>query len=58
MSFDVWVVGFALSRVLVELKLVEGTLAYGPMAAAIAADAWLLYAFFNARGSRSALARA
>ena len=49
MSFDVWVVGFGLSRVLVALKLAQGSLAYGPMALAIVLDAWLLYAFFKGR---------
>jgi uncharacterized membrane protein YfcA len=47
MSFDVWVVGFGLSRVLAELKLAQGALAYGPMAAAGLLDAWLLYLFFS-----------
>jgi uncharacterized protein len=59
MSFDVWVVGFGLSRVLVDLKLAQGPLAYGPMALAIALDAYLLYVFFSKRGgAKSALARA
>jgi uncharacterized membrane protein YfcA len=49
MSFDVWVVGFGLSRVLVDLQLARGALAYGPMALAIVLDAWLLYAFFKGR---------
>jgi uncharacterized protein len=56
MSFDVWVVGFGLSRVLVDLKLAQGALAYGPMALAILLDAWLLYAFF--KGRRAAFAAA
>ena len=47
MSFDVWIVGFGLSRVLVELKLASGAFAYGPMLAAILLDAWLLFHFFN-----------
>src|SRR3954467_9241381 len=46
MSFDVWVVGFGLSRVLIDLKLAAGTAAYLPMAAAILLDAWLLYFYF------------
>src|SRR3982751_2338475 len=46
MSFDVWVVGFGLSRVLVELKLALGAAAYMPMVAAVLLDAWLLYLFF------------
>src|SRR3954466_2128576 len=56
MSFDVWVVGFGLSRVLIDLKLAQGALAYGPMAAAIALDIYLLYVFFSKRhGGKSAL---
>jgi hypothetical protein len=47
MSFDVWVVGFGLSRVLAELGLAQGALTYGPMIAAVVLDAWLLYMFFN-----------
>ena len=47
MSFDVWVVGFGLSRVLAELSLAHGALTYGPMLAAGALDAWLLYMFFG-----------
>ena len=59
MSFDVWVVGFGLSRVLVDLNLAHGVLAYGPMAAAIVLDAYLLYVFFSKRGeARHRLARA
>ncbi len=47
MSFDVWVVGFGLSRVLVDLKLAQGAFAYGPMALAVLLDALLLYQFFS-----------
>ncbi|MBN9086915.1 MAG: sulfite exporter TauE/SafE family protein [Reyranella sp.] len=49
MSFDAWVVGFGLSRVLIELGLVPSPEAYGFMAATIAIDVWLLYLFFTAR---------
>ena len=49
MSFDVWVVGFGLSRVLAELALARGALACGPMALAGLIDAWLLFTFFKAR---------
>src|SRR5581483_3771379 len=35
MSFDAWVVGFGLSRVLIELGLVASPQAYGVMAATI-----------------------
>ena len=59
MSFDVWVVGFGLSRVLVDLKLAHGPLAYGPMALAIVLDVYLLYVFFSNRSeAKSSLARA
>ena len=49
MSFDAWVVGFGLSRVLIELHLMESPSAYSVMAAAILIDACLLYVFFSAR---------
>ena len=49
MSFDAWVVGFGLSRVLIELKLAEAPYAYAVMAAAALIDAWLLYVFFARR---------
>src|SRR2546426_10570395 len=47
MSFDAWVVGFGLSRVLIELKLMESPWAYSVMAAAILVDSCLLYVFFK-----------
>jgi uncharacterized protein len=56
MSFDVWVVGFGLSRVLLSLKLATSPSAYSAMAAAVLLDLWLLFAFFRSR--RSALAAA
>ena len=46
MSFDVWIVGFGLSKVLIDLKLAQGAGAYSPMLAAILVDACLLYFFF------------
>jgi uncharacterized protein len=49
MSFDAWVVGFGLSRVLIELGLVESPWAYGVMAATILIDGCLLYVFFSGR---------
>jgi uncharacterized membrane protein YfcA len=49
MSFDAWVVGFGLSRVLIELKLIESPWAYGVMLAALVVDACLLYVFFKTR---------
>jgi uncharacterized membrane protein YfcA len=47
MSFDVWVVGFGLSRVLIDLKLAAAPGAYSLMLAAVLLDAWLLYLFFK-----------
>lgn len=56
MSFDVWVVGFGLSRALMGLKLVASPAAYGALAAAVLLDLFLLFAFFRSR--RVALAAA
>lgn len=47
MSFDAWVVGFGLSRVLIELRLLEAPWAYGVMAITILIDGYLLYVFFT-----------
>ena len=47
MSFDAWVVGFGLSRVLIDLKLMESPWAYSVMAVAIVLDSYLLYVFFT-----------
>jgi uncharacterized membrane protein YfcA len=47
MSFDAWVVGFGLSRVLIELNWMESPWAYGVMATAILVDSYLLYIFFT-----------
>jgi uncharacterized membrane protein YfcA len=49
MSFDAWVVGFGLSRVLLELNLIESPWAYSVMAVAILIDCYLLYVFFAKR---------
>jgi uncharacterized membrane protein YfcA len=47
MSFDVWIVGFGLSRVLIDLKLASSPGAYSVMAAAVLLDLYLLYVYFN-----------
>jgi len=47
MSFDVWIVGFGLSKVLIDLKLASGAAAYSPMVAALLVDALLLFMFFS-----------
>jgi uncharacterized membrane protein YfcA len=49
MSFDAWIVGFGLSSVLRDLKVVPGAGAYLVMAAVIVIDVVLLYRFFRAR---------
>jgi uncharacterized protein len=49
MSFDAWVVGFGLSRVLIDLDLMVVPWAYSIMVATIMIDAYLLYIFFKAR---------
>src|SRR5712664_3811913 len=47
MSFDVWVVGFGLSRVLIDLKVMQSPPAYGVMAAAVLLDFYLLLNYFK-----------
>jgi hypothetical protein len=49
MSFDAWVVGFGLSRVLIELNLAASLWAYGVMAVTIVIDVYLLVVFFTRR---------
>jgi len=53
MSFDAWVVGFGLSRVLIELHLIASPWAYGVLAATILVDVYLLYIFFTRRKARA-----
>jgi uncharacterized membrane protein YfcA len=55
MSFDAWVVGFGLSRVLIELKLMESPWAYSAMVLAILIDTYLLYIFFALQRATSRL---
>jgi uncharacterized protein len=52
MSFDAWIVGFGVSTVLRDTKLVAGPEAYVFLLAVIAIDAVLLYRFFTVHGSR------
>ena len=49
MSFDVWVVSFGLSRVLVDLKMIRAPFNYSVLVAAMVLDAYLLYIFFTKR---------
>jgi uncharacterized membrane protein YfcA len=47
MSFDAWIVGFGMSKVLNELQLVEGSAAYLYLTVIGSIDIWLLYRFFS-----------
>jgi uncharacterized protein len=47
MSFDAWVVAFGLSRLLQELRMVEGHAAYLVLVGVGLLDSWLLYRFFS-----------
>jgi uncharacterized membrane protein YfcA len=57
MSFDAWVVGFGVSTVLRDVRLVDSNLAYLFLLAVLLVDGWLLYRFFAA-GSRFEIRRA
>src|SRR3954464_5871512 len=57
MSFDAWIVGFGVSTVLRDTKLVPGPSAYLFLVGVIIVDVILLYRFFTAHGSRFDLAR-
>jgi len=47
MSFDAWVVGFGLSRVLIELRLITSPAAYTVWLAVVLVDIYLLYRYFR-----------
>jgi uncharacterized protein len=47
MSFDAWIVGFGLSKLVHDLKLLPGNDAYFILLAVIVLDGWLLYRFFS-----------
>jgi hypothetical protein len=46
MSFDAWVVAFAISKLLHDLHMVAGSSAYLALGGVIVVDGWLLYRFF------------
>ena len=58
MSFDAWVVGFGLSRVLIELKIIGSPWAYAVMAITIMIDCYLLYLFFTKQRAATLQVRA
>jgi hypothetical protein len=47
MSFDAWVVGFGLSGLIKDLKIIESNAAYLVFAAVILLDLIILYRFFT-----------
>ena len=49
MSFDAWVVGFGLSRVLIDLALIASPAAYGILLAVVVVDLYLLSVYFRGR---------
>jgi hypothetical protein len=49
MSFDAWVVGYGMSKLLIQLHLVDDSTAHAVFAAVIIIDACLLYLFFSRR---------
>ena len=57
MSFDAWIVGFGVSTVLRDTKLVGGAPAYLFLLGVIIVDGILLYRFFSVHGGRFDLAR-
>jgi len=57
MSFDAWIIGFGVSTVLHDTRLVEGGAAYLFLVGVIIVDAILLYRFFSTHGGRFDLAR-
>ena len=58
MSFDAWVVGFGLSRVLIELKIIGSPWAYAVMVITIMIDCYLLYLFFTKQRAATLQVRA
>ena len=55
MSFDAWVVGFGISVLLQQLRILETGAAYLVLAAVVLLDTWLLYRFFSGKASPAAV---
>ena len=47
MSFDAWVVGFGISTLLRDMRIVDSAAAFSVLGAVIVIDAWLLYRYFS-----------
>jgi uncharacterized membrane protein YfcA len=56
MSFDAWIVGFGLSRLLRDVNIVQSAAAYLLLVAVIVLDVWLLIRFFARLEERHAAA--
>jgi uncharacterized protein len=56
MSFDAWIVGFGLSRLLRDVNIVQSAAAYLVLVAVIVLDVWLLIRFFARLEERHAAA--
>ena len=54
MSFDAWVVAFGLSKLLHDLRMIEGGRAYLVLLGVIVLDAFLLYRFFSVNDALTA----
>jgi uncharacterized membrane protein YfcA len=54
MSFDAWIVGFGLSKLVHDLRIIADNRAYLILLAVIILDALLLYRFFSPRRARAA----
>lgn len=52
MSFDAWIVGFGMSKVLNELRVIDGSAAYSVLVVVGAIDLYLLYRFFSGQNGR------
>jgi uncharacterized membrane protein YfcA len=52
MSFDAWVVAFGLSKLLHDLRMIDGGRAYLVLAVVVVLDGWLLYRFFSVANGR------
>jgi uncharacterized protein len=58
MSFDAWVVGYGISTLLRQLRVIETGAAFSVLAAVGLVDAWLLYRFFRKQSVETVAAEA
>ncbi len=55
MSFDAWIVGYGISMLLRQLRVIETGAAFSVLTAVAVVDIWLLYRFFRHGGNDGAL---